>query len=131
MKNKFYPVYEPLIEKEEVDFVKDVVETGWVSSIGPYIGRFENSFKDYHGSKYATSTNSGTSALHLALLALGIQKGDEVIIPTLTFAATASAVSYTGAKPIFVDVELSSWCIDPNMIEKVITRKTASIARDE
>ncbi len=124
---KFIPVYEPSISQKEIDYVTDAVKSGWVSSLGHYINDFENRFAEYIGVKYALTTSSGTTALHLALVSLGIKDGDEVIVPDLTFVATANAVTYTGAKPVFADVDPQTWCIDPADIERKITKKTKAI----
>jgi len=121
------PVAEPLIGKEELNLVIEAVRSGWVSSKGKFIKEFEEKFAKYIGVKYGIATSNGTAALHLALTALGIKQGDEVIIPTLTFAAVANAVIYTGAKPIFIDSHPDYWCIDPSKIEERITKKTKAI----
>jgi len=121
------PVAEPLIGDKELEYVIDCIKSGWVSSIGEYITQFENEFSKYCGTKYGVSCSNGTTALHLALATLGIGKGDDVIVPTLTFIATANAVTYTGAKPIFVDSELYTWNIDPEKIEEKITKNTKAI----
>ena len=89
--------------------------------------RFEEAFAAFSGTRYALSCCNGTVALHLALLALGIEPGDEVLLPTLTYVATANAVAYCGAKPVFVDSELSTWNLDPNAIEAKITSRTKAI----
>ncbi|HRT84544.1 MAG TPA: DegT/DnrJ/EryC1/StrS family aminotransferase [Bacteroidales bacterium] len=125
--SQFIPVSEPSITQKEVDYVADAVKSGWVSSHGEYLLEFEERFADFIGTRYAVSNCNGTVALHLALLVLGIKSGDEVIVPDLTFVATANAVSYTGAKPVFVDIERNSWCIDPCDIERAITEKTKAI----
>ena len=96
-------------------------------SLGPKIDIFENNFKKYCNSKYAIGVNSGTSALHLALDALDIGRGDEVIVPAMTFVATPMSVSYTGAKPVFVDTLYPSGLIDFNKIEEKITSRTKAI----
>ncbi len=121
------PVAEPSLGARELQYVSDCILTGWISSAGKYVKQFEEVWADFCGSSYAVSTSSGTGALHLAILALGIGPGDEVIVPSLTFIATANAVTYTGAKPVFVDSELATWNIDPNEIEKAITSKTKAI----
>jgi len=121
------PIAEPEIGEEELKNVMEAVKSGWVSSKGKFISEFEERFAEYIGVKYGVATSSGTTALHLALVALGVKKGDEVIIPTLTFAAVANAVIYTGAKPVFVDSHPDYWCIDPEKIEEKITRKTKAI----
>ena len=125
--NRFIPVAEPSITKKEIYYVTKAVKSGWVSSLGEYITGFENKFAKFVGTKYALTTSSGTTALHLALTALGIKTGDEVIIPDLTFVATASAVKYTGAELIFADIDPETWCINPESIKKCITKKTKAI----
>ncbi len=118
---------EPWINEKELEYVTDCIKTGWISSIGKYITRFEEQFASFCGVNHAACCSNGTTALHLALMALGIGKGDEVIVPSLTFVATANAVTYTGAKPIFVDSHPDYWCINPNKIEEAITPKTKAI----
>jgi perosamine synthetase len=103
------------------------VKSGWVSSIGEYVDKFEKKFAEYIQVKHALAVCNGTAALHLALAALGVSRGDEVIVPDLTFVATANAVAYTGATPVLVDVSKESWCIDPEAISKAITDKTKAI----
>lgn len=121
------PINEPLLGEEELNNVIEAVKTGWVSSQGKFIQEFEQAFARYCGVKHGIATANGTLALHLALVALGIGEDDEVIVPTLTFIATANAVRYTGAKPVFVDSDPDYWCIDPRGIEKAITQKTRAI----
>ena len=99
------PVCEPLIGAKELEYVTDCLKTNWISSAGKYIAEFEKGFAAYCGVKHGITTTSGTTALHLALAALGIGKGDEVIIPTFTMAACGFSVIYTGAKPVLVDSE--------------------------
>jgi len=125
--NKFIPVSEPTITDREIDYVCQAVKSGWVSSLGEYITKFEEKFAEYIGVKYALTTSNGTTALHLALVSLGIKEGDEVIVPDLTFIATANAVVYTGAKPVFADIDPETWCIDPEDIKRKITKKTKAI----
>lgn len=103
------------------------IRTGWVSSLGKYIDEFEEKFSRYCGVSYGVSSNSGTSALHLALASLGIGKNDEVIIPAFTMISTANAVSYQGAKPVLVDSQRDTFNIDPTKIEEKITQKTRAI----
>lgn len=124
---KFIPVSEPTITEKEVEYVLKAVKSGWVSSLGEFITKFEEEFAKYVGTKYALTTSNGTTALHLALVSLGIKEGDEVIVPDLTFIATANAVAYTGAKPVFADIDPETWCIDPEDIKKKITSKTKAI----
>lgn len=123
----FIPVAEPYLGEREEQYILDCVKSGWVSSIGKYINLFEEKLADYCDAKYAITTSSGTTALHLALVAAGIGPGDEVIVPSMTFVATANAVLYTGAKPVFVDSENTSWNIDPEKIKEKINRRTKAI----
>jgi perosamine synthetase len=122
-----YPVAEPEIGEEELRNVVEAVKSGWVSSKGKFIEEFENSFARYIGVKYGVATSNGTAALHLALAALGVGPGDEVVVPDLTFAATMNAVLYVGAKPVIVDVDPSYWCLDPRELEKAITERTKAV----
>lgn len=121
------PVAEPSLGEEELKNVVAAVESGWISSRGPFITEFEDKFAEYCGTRYGVSTSNGTTALHLALVALDIKKGDEVILPTLTFISTANAVTYTGAKPVFVDSHPRYWCMNPEKIREKITKKTKAI----
>jgi perosamine synthetase len=121
------PIASPLLEAEELNNVMEAVKSGWISSKGKFIHEFEELFAEYCGVRFGVATCNGTTALHLALAALGIGKGDEVIVPTLTFIATANVVKYTGAKPVFVDCHPDYWCMDPQKIEEKITQKTRAI----
>jgi len=121
------PVAEPCLGEEELENVTDAIKSGWISSKGKFIGEFEENFARYCGVKYGIATSNGTVALHLALKAMGIKKGNEVIVPTLTFVATANAVTYCNAKPVFVDSHPEYWCIDPEEIEEKITENTRAI----
>ncbi|MBD2461878.1 DegT/DnrJ/EryC1/StrS family aminotransferase [Oscillatoria sp. FACHB-1407] len=123
----FIPVSQPSVTALETTYVLDALQSGWISSLGQYITTFEEQFAEYCGTKYALTTSSGTTALHLALESYGIKAGDEVIVPDLTFIATANAVAYTGAKPVLVDIEEDTLCIDPVAIEKAITPNTKAI----
>lgn len=123
----FIPISKPTITELEISYVTDAVRSGWVSSLGEYIDKFEKSFAEYCGVGYAVATSNGTTALHLALAAAGVGSGDEVIVPDLTFVATANAVKYTGATPVIVDIEMDTLCIDPFSIEMAITPKTKAI----
>lgn len=118
---------QPQLSGNEYNYLMDAFLSTWISSTGKYVTQFEESFSKYCGVKYGVAVSNGTVALHLALTALGIGKGDEVIVPDITFAATINAVIYTGATPVIVDIEEDSWCIDPNEIEKVITQNTKAI----
>lgn len=123
----FIPISQPSIGEKEIEYVTDAIKSGWVSSLGKYIDEFEEKFARYCGTKYALTTSNGTTALHLALVSLGIKEGDEVIIPDLTFVATANAVNYTGAKVVMVDIERDTLCLNPIEVEKAITSKTKAI----
>lgn len=123
----FIPVCEPMLTGNELKYVTEAVSTGWISSSGKYVTEFEKQFAEYCGCKYGIAVCNGTIALHLALIGLGIGKGDEVIVPTFTMIASAFAVCYTGAKPVFVDADKDTWNIDVKKIEKKITSKTKAI----
>jgi perosamine synthetase len=121
------PVAEPDLKGNEFRYLTDAFLSTWISSRGKYIDDLEDRFSKFCECKYGVAVSNGTVAIHLALLALGIGPGDEVIVPDLTFAATVNTVLHAGATPVIVDVEESSWCIDPVMIEKAITAKTKAI----
>jgi perosamine synthetase len=121
------PVAEPSLGEGELNNVIEAVKSGWVSSKGKFIEEFEENFSSYCGRKYGVATSNGTVALHLALKALGIGDGDEVIVPDLTFVAVANAVTYCNARPVFVDSHPDYWCIDPEKIDEKITPKTKAI----
>jgi perosamine synthetase len=121
------PIMEPWLDHQEIDRVMDCLQTGWISSQGPYIPEFEKSFSEFCQTRYGVATSNGTTALHLALLTLGIGEGDEVIIPALSFIASANVVVYTGARPVFADVDEKTWTINPALIEPLITPRTKAI----
>ncbi len=121
------PLVSPVMNEYELNNVTEAVKSGWISSKGKFVSEFENKFAKFCGTKYGLATSNGTAALHLALKALDISEGDEVILPTLTFIATANAVAYCNAKPVFVDSHPDYWCIDPTKIEEKITDKTKAI----
>lgn len=120
-------IYEPELGEEELQNVTEAVKSTWISSKGKFITQFEELFSRRMDTKYGVATSNGTVSLHLAMAAMGIGPGDEVIVPTLTFIASANTVKYTGAKPVFVDSHKEYWCIDPDKIEKKITKKTKAI----
>ena len=105
---------------EELKFVHEAFESNWVSPVGPNIDGFENDLVKYTGSKYAVALSSGTAAIHLALLVLGVKPGDEVICSSFTFAGSAFPISYVGAQPVFVDSEEETWNMDPALLEQAI-----------
>jgi perosamine synthetase len=124
---KIIPVCEPVLAGNELRYLSECIRLNWISSAGQFIDKFEDAFRKISGTKYTVSCSSGTAALHLALAALGIKKGDEVIIPTFTMVATANAITYLGASPIFVDADAVTWNIDVERIEQKITRRTKAI----
>ena len=121
------PIAEPCLGEEELKNVIEAVKSGWISSKGKFIEEFERNFSNYCNRKYGVATSNGTVALHLALKTLGIGKGDEVLVPDLTFVAVANTVTYCNAKPVFVDSHPDYWCIDPEKIDEKITPKTKAI----
>ena len=127
MNGQFIPVCEPYLNGNELKYVTDAVSTGWISSAGKYVSEFEKQFAAYCSCKYGIGVCNGTVSLHLALVALGIGKGDEVIIPTFTMIASAFAVCYTGAIPVFIDADKATWNMDVTKIEEKITSRTKAI----
>jgi len=122
-----YPVYSPYLNGREKALVLDCLESTWISSKGKYVGQFEESFASWLGVERAVTVSNGTVALHVALVALGIGPGDEVLVPTLTYIASANAVKYTGAEVVFVDSEPDYWQLDIEDAERKITSKTKAI----
>jgi perosamine synthetase len=123
----FIPISQPSLGDKELEYITNAVRSGWVSSLGTYIKEFEQQFASFCGTNYALSTCNATVALHLALCSYDIGSGDEVIVPELTFVATANAVAYTGATPVFVDIDPVTLCIDPEAIRAAITPRTKAI----
>ncbi len=126
MRKNFLAFGSPLIEKPEIDEVVKTLKSGWVST-GPKAHQFEEDFKTYVGAKYAIAVNSCTAAMHLALVTLGVGRGDEVIVPAMTFAATANVIVHCGATPVFVDCDRKTMNIDPGDVERKITPRTKAI----
>ncbi len=122
-----YPVYQPNLNGNEKKYVQECLDSTWISSKGKFIKQFENNFSNFTGIKNSVAVSNGTVALHVALLALGIGKDDEVIVPTFTYIASVNAIHYTGAKPIFVDSDPVTWQIDITKIEEKISSKTKAI----
>lgn len=121
------PVYEPSLGGNEKKYVLDCLESTWISSKGKYINLFEQGFAKYIDITYATTVSNGTVAIHLALIALGIGPGDEVIVPSLTYIASVNAITYTGATPVFVDSLVDTWQIDPEDVRRKITPNTRAV----
>lgn len=122
-----YPVYRPSLSGNELKYVTDCIETTWISSKGRYINDFELKFANYIQTSYATSVCNGTVALHLALMALGIKAGDEVIVPSFTYIASVNAIAYVGATPVFVDSLPGTWQMDCKDVKLKITPRTKAI----
>jgi perosamine synthetase len=114
-------LHAPEFAGREWDYVKECIDTGWVSSVGSFVDRFERTLEQVTGAKHAIATSNGTSALHICLLLAGVKPGDEVLLPTLTFIATANAVSYTGAVPHFVDSESTSLAVDADRLDEYLS----------
>jgi perosamine synthetase len=117
----------PSISDLEIEYVQDAIKNGWGPRCYDYIHRFEKEFAAYQGTKYALATSSCTGAIHIALMALGIGKDDEVIAPDITWIASVEPIMYIGARPVLVDVLPDTWCIDPKKVEEAITPKTKAI----
>ena len=123
----FIPVCEPVLDGAEEQYVLDCLRTNWVSSLGRYIPEFEGAFSTFCEAEHGVACSSGTAALHLALEALGIGPGDEVIVPAFTLIVSANTVCMTGATPVLADVDPQTWCIDPGCIAAKITPRTRAI----
>lgn len=126
MRENFLVFGAPLIEQEEIDEVVATLKSGWIGT-GPKVAKFEKMFAEYKGCSHAVAVSSCTAALHLSMLAIGIEPGDEVIVPTMTFGATANAVIHAGGTPVFVDCERDTMNMDPEDVERKITPRTKAI----
>lgn len=126
MREKYLVFGSPVIEQEEIDEVVSTLQSGWLGT-GPKVAMFEEEFRNYVGAKYAIAVASCTAGLHLSVVALGIKEGDEVIVPALTFAATANAVIHSGAKPVLVDVDRSTMTLNYDDVKRKITSRTKAI----
>ena len=120
-------IYETFLKGNETNYVMNCLRTNWISSTGKYVTLFEKKFSQLFKTKYSLSLSSGTSGLHLAMKTLNIGIGDEVIVPNVTFAATVNSIINSGAKPVFVDIEKTTYNLNPNKILKKITKKTKAI----
>ena len=127
LKNKLIPVNVPKIFKEEKKYVKICLDTGWISSEGNFVSKFEKSFSRYNNRKFGIAVSSGTAALEIAMKSLQLKKGDEVIIPTFSIISTALCVVKLGLTPVLVDADLKTWNMDVEKILKKINRKTKAI----
>ena len=121
------PVYQPDLSGNERRYVLECLESTWISSKGHFISDFESGFADYIGTPHAVTVCNGTVALHLALVALGIGPGDEVIVPSLTYIASVNAIRYVGATPIFAESLADTWQVDPADVERHIGPKTRAV----
>lgn len=110
----------------EQEFVADAFATNWIAPLGPHVDAFEREFAEYVGARHAAALSSGTAALHLALILAGVERGDEVVVSTLTFSASANPIAYLGARPVFVDSERASWNVDPGLLAETLRRKARS-----
>lgn len=124
---KSIPVAEPDLSGNEERYVLEAIRSTWISSAGPFVQRFESEFAKLAGTRTSLGVVNGTMALHLALMTVDLRPGDEVLVPSLTYIATANAVRYCGAEPVFVDVDPETWCMDPRQLESCITRRTKGI----
>ena len=124
---KRIPIAGPSISQREIDYATDAAATGWYDGAGDYPRRFERAFASYLGVKHAVSLPSCTSGLHLALAALGIGPGDEVIVPDVTWIASAAPINYVGASAVFADVDERTWCLSPQSVRECVTEKTKAI----
>jgi aminotransferase in exopolysaccharide biosynthesis len=119
----------PNIAGNEWKYVKDCLDTGWVSSVGAYVTQFENMVAQFAGARYGIAAVNGTAALHISLMLAGVKRGDYVIVPNITFIASVNAISYEGAKPIFMDINPDTWQMDMDLLEKFLQEET-DIVRD-
>jgi len=114
----------PNIAGNEWKYIKDCLDTGWVSSVGAYVSKFENMVAEYSGCKYGVATSNGTAALHIALILAGVKQGDYVIAPNVTFVASINSIKYTGADPILIDVDDETWQMDLDLFEEFLENET-------
>ena len=121
------PIYQPSLSGNERRYILECLDSTWISSKGKFIGEFERGFAGFVGVRHSATVSNGTVALHLALVALGIGPGDEVIVPTLTYIASVNAITYTGATPVFVDSLEDTWQMDPDDVRRKISPKTRAI----
>ena len=123
IKNKLIPLSVPNLNGNELKYVKECIETGWISTAGKFVDLFELKICDFTNSKYAVATMNGTSALHIALLLNGVKRGDYVIVSNLTFVASVNAIKYLGAEPILIDADINQWQMDLDLLENFLSEK--------
>lgn len=123
MTRRMIPLSEPVLDGNEAAYLQECVTSGWVSSVGPFVERFEKACAELTGAPHAVSVACGTAGLHTALMAVGVGPGDEVLVPDLTFVAPAYAVRYCGAFPVFIDVDPKTWQIDPLAVERFLAEE--------
>jgi perosamine synthetase len=124
---KRLPIAAPDLDGNEERYVLDALRSSWISSSGPYLTRFESEFAELCDTQHAIAVSNGTVALHLALIALDVGPGDEVIVPSLTYIASVNAIRYVGATPVFADVDPVTWCLDVGSVEAAVTRRTRAV----
>lgn len=122
--NKYIPLCIPNLGGNEWKYVKECLDTGWISSVGEYVNQFEKSVSDYVGCQYGIAAVNGTAAIHIALKLMGVREKDYVIIPNVTFVATANAIKYLGAEPILIDVDKDTWQLDLDLLESFLKEET-------
>lgn len=127
MSHRFIPLAEPVLTGNEKKYLQDCLETGWISGSGRFVDAFEEGFAAFCGAAHAVAIINGTAALHVALLALGIGRGDEVIVPDLTYIASANAVTYCGARPVFSDVDPATWTLNPQDVARKLSPRTKAV----
>lgn len=121
------PLSVPNLSGNEWKYIKDCLDTNWVSSVGSYVDRFENSLVEFTGAKYAVSTVNGSAALHISMLLAGVEQDDHVILPNITFVASANTVTYLKASPIFIDIDPDTWQMDLDLLEDFLNTETSIV----
>ena len=120
-------VNQPVLGEKELEYVRDCIQSGWVSSAGPYLERFEQAWANYCGREHGVAVTSGTTALQAAIASLGLESGDEVILPSFTIISCATAILQSGGRPVLVDCDPETWCMDPEAVEERIGERTRAI----
>jgi len=121
------PVNQPLLEGRELEYVTDCIRSGWISSAGSYLERFEEQWANYCGREFGIAVSNGTSALQAAVASLGLETGDEIILPSFTIISCAAAILHSGARPVLVDCDPETWCMDTDEVEARIGARTRAI----